>query len=194
MIWLDDQLNGFQGQTFLQVAATTILKIVWCYFELRLFFAFSVKLMRIYLELICSRSKDIGYSLTLQTVSWIIQHLKHHFAVNKEIQEQFFQNHFHFPKIHISTFSRRQPWAVTRTFRQNNGIMQKPIGIMQIFAFSMFLYLFLFLFFDIQTKKLLVPSPPSPWILSGTHHLKLCMARHSYINPTTVLLYTYNKP
>ena len=97
MIWLDDQLNGFQGQTFLQVAATTILKIVWCYFELRLFFAFSVKLMRIYLELICSRSKDIGYSLTLQTVSWIIQHLKHHFAVNKEIQEQFFQNHFHFP-------------------------------------------------------------------------------------------------
>ena len=42
------------------------------------------------------RSKDIGYSLALGTVSWIIQHLKHHFALNlKQILEQFFQNQFY---------------------------------------------------------------------------------------------------
>ena len=41
-----------------------------------------------------SRSKDIGNSLT-ETFSWIIQHLKHHFALNlNQILEQFFQNQF----------------------------------------------------------------------------------------------------
>ena len=100
---LDDQSNSFKGQTFLQVAnKTTIFKLVECFF----FFLQSGNLMWTYLPM-GSRSKDIGYSLTLETVSWIIQQLKHHFALNAEIPNRFSENLFH-----ISNCSRKQPEAI----------------------------------------------------------------------------------
>ena len=61
-----------------------------------------------------SRSKDIGYSLTLETVSWIIQQLKHHFALNAEIPNRFSENLFH-----ISNCSRKQPEAIFRYTLKN---------------------------------------------------------------------------
>ena len=99
---LDDQPNSFKGQTFLQDAyKTTIFKLVECFFFLQ-----SGNLMWTYLPM-GSRSKDIGYSLTLETVSWIIQQLKHHFALNAEIPNRFSENLFH-----ISNCSRKQPEAI----------------------------------------------------------------------------------
>ena len=106
---LDDQPNSFKGQTFLQDAyKTTIFKLVECFFFLQ-----SGNLMWTYLPM-GSRSKDIGYSLTLETVSWIIQQLKHHFALNAEIPNRFSENLFH-----ISNCSRKQPEAIFRYTLKN---------------------------------------------------------------------------
>ena len=74
-----------------------------------MFFVFSLNLMRIYLE-IGSRSKDIGYSLTLETVSWIIQHPKHHFPLNFRKSSSNFSRITSIPHFHISNISRKQPW------------------------------------------------------------------------------------
>ena len=105
---LDDQPNSFKGQTFLQAAyKTAIFELVEC------FFLQSGSLMWTYLPM-GSRSKDIGYSLTLETVSWIIQQLKHHFALNAEIPNRFSENLFH-----ISNCSRKQPEAIFRYTLKN---------------------------------------------------------------------------
>ena len=53
-----------------------------------------------------------------------------------------------------------------------------------------FVFLYLYLCLDILNKGVAGPILSSPWILSGTQHLKLCMATHSYINPSIRLLYT----
>ena len=76
-----------------------------------MFFVFSLNLMRIYLE-IGSRSKDIGYSLTLETVSWIIQHPKHHFPLNFRKSSSNFSRITSISHFHISKFSRKQPWDI----------------------------------------------------------------------------------
>ena len=125
MIGLDDQLNTIKGQTFLQVATTNNLSCI--YLELgstwnvirylclnssfKMFFVFPLNLMRIYLE-IGSRSKDIGYSLTLETVSWIIQHPKHHFPLNFRKSSSNFSRITSISHFHISKFSRKQPWDI----------------------------------------------------------------------------------
>ena len=161
------------------------------------FLHFPGKPMRIYLELIGSRSKDIGYSLTLEAISWIIQHLKHHFALNKEIHKQFSR---------ITSISHK---FIYQPFLEDNlGMWLKLLGkpmrvpcycIMQVFVFSMLNHAFMFYFLYFSCFYIFIfeqrrcPSPPSLWILSGTHHLKLCMARHSHINSTILLLCTHNK-
>ena len=122
MIGLDDQLNSFKGQTFLTVAPTTQIPF-WDYVSF-----FSCTFLRwaqgqdkedlcvysfcIFLKLdahileIGSRSKDIGNSLT-ETFSWIIQHLKHHFALNlNQILEQFFQNQFYSSLSYFNIFEK----------------------------------------------------------------------------------------
>ena len=107
---LDEQLNS---QIVLRVKLSCKLHTKPQFSILLNVFFLTENLMWTYLPM-GSRSKDIGYSLTLETVSWIIQQLKHHFALNAEIPNRFSENLFH-----ISNCSRKQPEAIFRYTLKN---------------------------------------------------------------------------